>query len=127
MKNLIKVALGQKPADLVVKNGQIVNVASGEIYPGGVAVAGDKIAAIGDVDYTIGPSTQIIDAQGSFITPGVVEGHIHPESSNLSLPRFAEVVLAHGTTSIFSDLHEIGVVGGLAAIDASLKEIRQHP
>jgi len=125
MKNLIKVALGQEPADLVVKNGQIVNVASGEIYPGGVAVAGDKIAAIGDVDYTIGPNTQVVDAQGAFITPGFVEGHIHPESSNLSLPRFAEVVLAHGTTSVFSDLHEIGVVGGLPAIEASLKEVRR--
>lgn len=116
------VAGGKEPADLVVKNGRIVNVFSGEIYDGGVAVAGDKIAAVGDVDYTIGEGTKILDAQGKYLTPGFIDGHIHPESSNLAIRSFAEAVLKHGTTVIMTDLHEIGVVGGLEAIEAVLEE-----
>lgn len=116
------VAGGKEPADLVVKNGRIVNVFSGEIYDGGIAVAGDKIAAVGDVDYTIGEGTKILDAQGKYLTPGFIDGHIHPESSNLAIRSFAEAVLKHGTTVIMTDLHEIGVVGGLEAIEAVLKE-----
>ena len=126
-KHLHQVAMGKVPADLVIKNGQIVNVFTSEIYPGGVAVAGDKIAAVGDVDYAIGENTTVIDAGGKYITPGFIDGHIHPESANLSMPRFAEVVLAHGTTSIFTDLHEIGVVGGMEAMVASLDEGKQTP
>ncbi|WP_293007959.1 MULTISPECIES: adenine deaminase [unclassified Oscillibacter] len=121
-QKLLAVAGGKEPADLVVKNGKIVNVFSGEIYDGGVAVAGDKIAAVGDVDYTIGEGTKILDAQGKYLTPGFIDGHIHPESSNLAIRSFAEAVLKHGTTVIMTDLHEIGVVGGLEAIEAVLKE-----
>ena len=120
-------ALGQVPADLVITNGQIVNVFTGEIYPGGVAVSGDRIIAQGDVAYAIGTGTEIIDAEGQFIVPGFVEGHIHPESANLSLTSFADVVLAHGTTTVFTDLHEIGVVGGADAMDAALAEGRATP
>ena len=121
-QKLLSVASGKVPADLVVKNGKIVNVYSGEIYDGGVAVVGDKIAAVGDVDYTIGEQTRVIDAKGMYITPGFIDGHIHPESSNLAIRSFAEAVLKHGTTVIMTDLHEIGVVGGLEAIEAVLKE-----
>ena len=119
---LLAVAGGQAPADLVVTGGKLVNVYSGEIYDGGVAIAGDRIAAIGEVDYAIGEGTRVIDAGGAYITPGFIDGHIHPESSNLSIRSFAEIVLKHGTTSIMADLHEIGVVGGLDAIEAVLAE-----
>ncbi|MCL1847321.1 MAG: amidohydrolase family protein [Coriobacteriia bacterium] len=119
---LVAVAGGQAPADLVIKGGKLVNVYSGEIYDGGVAIAGDTIAAIGEVDYAIGEGTRIIDAGGDFITPGFIDGHIHPESSNLSIRSFAEIALKHGTTSIMTDLHEIGVVGGLEAIEAVIAE-----
>lgn len=123
--HLLRVAMGKEPADLVIANGQLVNVYSGEIYPGGVAVAKDKIAAVGDVDYTLGSNTQVIDAEGKFITPGFIDGHIHPESANLSMTSFAEIVLCHGTTSIFTDLHEIGVVGGIEGMNAALREGNQ--
>lgn len=121
-QKLLAVAAGKAPADLVVKNGRIVNVFSGEIYDGGVAVSGNRIAAVGDVEYTIGEQTKIIDANGRYITPGFIDGHIHPESTNLSIRSFAEAVLKHGTTVIMTDLHEIGVVGGLEAIESVLKE-----
>ena len=63
-ETLLAVAGGKQPADLVIQNGKIVNVYSGEIYEGGVAVSGDRIAAVGDVAYTIGENTQVIDAGG---------------------------------------------------------------
>jgi len=126
-QHLLRVAIGKEPADLVITNGQVVNVCSGEVYPGGVAVAGNRIAAVGDVAYTIGEKTQVIDAGGKYLTPGFIDGHIHPESANLSLGRFAEIVLCHGTTSVFTDLHEIGVVGGIDAMNAALEEARQTP
>lgn len=121
---LLAVAKGTEPADLVVKNGKIVNVYSGEIYEGGVAVAGDTIAAIGDVEYCIGPETTVLDAKGQYITPGFIDGHIHPESTSLSIRSFAEAVLSRGTTVIMADLHEIGVVSGLEGIEAVLEEAR---
>lgn len=121
-KKLLSVAKGLAPADLVIKNGKIVNVYSGEIYEGGVAVCGDTIAAVGDVDYCVGEGTKVIDANGKYLTPGFLDGHIHPESSSLSIRPFAEAVLSHGTTGIMTDLHEVGVVSGLEGIEAILKE-----
>ena len=121
---LLKVAKGEAKADLAVVNGLLVNVYTGEIYPGGVAVAGDTIAAVGDIDYALGPDTVVIDAGGKYITPGFIDGHIHPESTSLSIRPFAEIVLKHGTTAVFTDLHEVGVVGGLTAIEAVLDEAK---
>ncbi len=123
-EKLLAVAGGKAPADIVVKNGKIVNVYTKEIYDGGVAVCGDTIAAVGDVDYTIGEDTKVIDAGGNYITPGFIDGHIHPESTSLSIRSFAELVLKHGTTAIMTDIHEIGVVGGYEAIDAVLEEAK---
>lgn len=119
---LLAVAVGNAPADLAITGGKIVNVYSGEIYDGGVAVSGGRIAAVGDIEYAIGENTRVIDAAGGYITPGFIDGHIHPESSNLSIRPFAEIVLKHGTTSIMTDLHEVGVVGGLEAIEAVIAE-----
>lgn len=121
-QKLLDTAAGKCPADLAVVGGKIVNVYTGEIYDGGVAVCGDKIAAVGDISYTIGEKTKVVDAGGRYITPGFIDGHIHPESTSLSIRSFAELVLKHGTTVVMADMHEIGVVGGLEAIEAVLKE-----
>ena len=121
-KKLLATAGGQAPADIVVKNGKLVNVYTKEIYEGGVAISGDRIAAVGDVDYSIGEGTKVIDAGGNYITPGFIDGHIHPESTSLSIRSFAELVLKHGTTAVMTDLHEIGVVAGLEGIEAVLEE-----
>ena len=64
-KELLAVAGGSKPADVVISNGRIVNVYTGEIYDGGVAISGQTIAAVGDVDYCVGEGTKIIDAEGA--------------------------------------------------------------
>lgn len=121
---LLRVAKGEEHADLVVINGKIVNVYTGEIYDGGVAVSGDKIAAIGDVDYCIGPKTRVVDAKGNYLTPGFIDGHIHPESTSMAIRNFAASVLKRGTTSVMTDLHEVGVVAGLEGIEAVLEEAR---
>ena len=119
---LLDVAAGKAPADTVITGGKVVNVYTGEIYDGGVAICGDKIAAVGDVEYCIGEGTTVVDAGGNYITPGFIDGHIHPESSDLSIRPFAEAVLKHGTTTIMTDLHEIGVVSGLEGIEAIIEE-----
>ncbi len=114
-------------ATLAVTNGRLVNVCTGEMYEGGVACYGDKIIAQGEIDYAIGEATKVIDAGGRPIVPGFLEGHIHPESANLSPGRFAEVVLEHGTTSTFSDFHEIAIVGGIDGVNAALDEVTRTP
>ena len=119
---VLEAARSEGKADLVVRNGRFVNVNTREIYDGGVACLGETVIAIGDVDYTVGEQTREIDAEGQLIVPGFLEGHIHPESSSLSVTRFSEVVLTHGTTSVFTDFHEIGIVRGMDGINAALDE-----
>ena len=72
-RELLSVAGGTKPADVVITGGRIVNVYTGEIYDGGVAISNQTIAAVGDVDYCIGEGTRTIDAEGAFITPGFID------------------------------------------------------
>lgn len=120
-----EVLQGKKKADLAVIGGKLVNVLSREIYQADVAVAGDTIVAVGDISAYIDENTRSIDASGKFVAPGFIDGHIHPESSNLSMGGFAEVMLKHGTTSIMTDLHEVGVVAGLEGIEAMLDELKE--
>lgn len=109
LKNLIDVAAGRKPADLVVKNCQIVNVFSGEIESGDIAIAGEKIAGIGK-NYE---GKKIIDAEGKFASPGFIDAHIHIESSYISPEQLGKMIVPFGTTSIVADPHEIANVCGL--------------
>jgi len=123
--HLIRTALGKEKADLAIINGMIVNVYSGEIYPGGVAIRGEQIAAVGDIESALGEDTEIIDAQGAYITPGFIDGHIHPESTSLAVRPFAQILLQHGVTTVMTDFHEVGVVAGLEGIEAILEEARE--
>lgn len=125
--HVMRVALGDEPADLAVVDGRIVNVYTREVYTGGVAVAGERIAAVGDVAYAIGETTEVLHASGRYIVPGFVDAHTHPEDTHLSPTRYAEAVLARGTTSVMTDYHEIGAVGGLEAIEAALDEAASTP
>ncbi len=120
--DVLQAAKAEGKATLAITNGRVVNVCTGEIYEGGVACLGETILAQGDVDYAIGAQTEVIDAGGRPIVPGFLEGHIHPESSNLSPRRFAQAVLPHGTTSTFSDFHEVAIVRGIEGVNAALDE-----
>jgi len=124
---LVGVARGEVPADLVITNGRLVNVYSGEIYSASLAIRGDRIAAIGDVGYTVGAETELIDAGGHYLCPGLIDGHIHLGGSQLSMTEFARAVVPHGTTAISTDFYEIGVVAGRKAIRFALEELKATP
>ncbi len=112
LQDLIAVARGDKPADLVLKNASIINVFTSSIEKGDVAVYSGYIAGIGNYDQ----AGQIIDLKGAYLAPGFINGHIHIESSMLHPAQYARAVVPHGTTSISTDLHEITNVAGLDGI-----------
>lgn len=127
-KRLAAVAQGLAPADLVVQNGRLVDVFTGEILPGaGVAAAGGRIALIGDVSHCIGPGTRVVDADGMYLTPAFLDGHLHVESSMLSVCEYGRVTLPHGTGAIFMDPHEIVNVLGMEGMRAILADARSAP
>ena len=126
--DLVQVALGKKPADLVIRNGKLVNVITHEIYETEIAVAKGKIASIGPVPAgAIGPGTQVIDARGRYMAPGFLDAHIHIESSMLSYTEFAKMVVRHGTTAVATDLMEVTIVSGIEGMKEVLAESRHTP
>jgi len=126
-EKIISVALGKVPADVAIKNGNLVNVFTGEIYGADVAIFGNRIAAVGDVEHCIGDRTTIIDANGKYLVPGLIDGHVHMESSMMDPLNFAKALLPLGTTSIVTDLHEIGTVMGLNGIREMLNICWETP
>ncbi|MGC9019910.1 MAG: adenine deaminase [Candidatus Methanodesulfokora sp.] len=125
---LVKVALGIEKADLVILNSSFVNVNSGEVLEGwGIAIKGDRVATVGNVEHTIGPDTIIIDAKGRYVVPGFIDAHVHVESSMLCLTNFAKAVLPRGTTTVFIDPHEIANVLGLDGVKLMLDEAADLP
>ncbi|HVY50105.1 MAG TPA: adenine deaminase [Devosia sp.] len=115
---LVEVAMGRAPADMLVTNGRWVNVHSGEILAGtDVAIKAGRFAAVGpDLAYTRGPGTQVIDAAGRYLVPGLCDGHMHVESGMVTVTEFCRAVIPHGTTSMFIDPHEIANVLGLSGV-----------
>ncbi len=123
MADLISVARGQKPADLVLTNARVVNVFNGEIESGNVAIYNGYIAGIGDYR----EAKKVIDLQGKYLTPGLINGHVHIESSLLDVGQYACSVVPAGTTSLVTDLHEITNVCGLDGIRYVLQCARRLP
>ncbi len=117
-KDLVDVAMGRRTADLVVSNGRWVNVHSGEIIADiDVAILGKRIAYVGkDAGHTIGKDTEVIDAHGRYLLPGLCDAHMHVESGMVTVTEFARAVIPHGTTSMFIDPHEIANVLGLEGV-----------
>lgn len=111
LKRRVDVAAGRAPADLVLRGGKIVNVLSNEIIEADIAVAGDRIVGIGAYD-----GKQIDDVSGHFICPGLIDAHVHIESSMLAPPEFARLVSACGTVAVVTDPHEIANVMGVEGI-----------
>jgi adenine deaminase len=112
LKELISVARGEIPADLLLKNARIVNTFIGEIEQADVAIYGDRIAGVGNYD----KAKEIIDLQGRFLAPGLINGHTHIESSMLHPARYAQAVVPRGTLAVVTDLHEIANVCGSEGI-----------
>ena len=127
LKELIRAGRAKVPAHKVIKGGQLVNVMSSEIYPADVAVYNDMIVAVGDVEDYIGSETEIIDATGYYLTPGMIDGHIHSECSKMSITSYAKAVVPRGTTSMISGLDEYISVSGLEGLQEVLAEMKQSP
>ena len=115
---LIGVAMGRDTADMVIRKGRWVNVHSGEIVPAtDVAIAGGRFAYVGpDASHCIGKDTQVIEANGRYLVPGLCDAHMHVESGMVTVTEFARAVIPHGTTSMFIDPHEIANVLGLPGV-----------
>ena len=120
---LLSVARGDTPADLLFKNARIVNVFTGEIKKGNVALAEGMIAGIGD--YRL--AKEIIDLNDRFLSPGFIDGHVHLESSMLSPAQYVRAVVPRGTSAIVTDLHEIANVSGIEGMKYVVDSIRPLP
>ncbi|MHA2428448.1 MAG: amidohydrolase family protein, partial [Candidatus Hermodarchaeia archaeon] len=128
-KKLIDVAMGRLEADLVINNGRWVSVQSGEIIKDtDIAVIDGLIAYVGpDAKHAIGDKTIVIDGGNRFLVPGLLDGHMHVESTMLTITEFVRAVLPRGTTGIFIDPHEIANVFGLKGVRLMVDEAAQQP
>jgi adenine deaminase len=107
----LAIARGEKPAELLFKNAQLINVLSGEIHPADVAVEDGRVVGFGDY-----AAKTVIDLQGAYLAPSLIDGHFHVESSLLTAPEFARAVVPHGTGAVVIDPHEYANVLGLDGI-----------
>ncbi|KPN65007.1 Adenine deaminase [Aliiroseovarius crassostreae] len=115
--DLIAVAAGRAPADLVITGGQVVNVHTREVLNWDIAIKAGRFAYIGpDAGHCIGDSTEVIEADGQYLIPGLCDGHMHIESGMLTPAEFVRAVIPHGTTTMFVDPHEIANVLGLEGV-----------
>jgi len=126
---LVDVAMGRKPADLVVRNGRWVNVHSGEVIAGiDLAIVGGRFAYCGpDASHAVGQGTKVVDAGGRYLVPGLCDAHMHVESGMVTVTEFARAVIPHGTTSMFIDPHEIANVLGLEGVQLMHDEAMAMP
>jgi adenine deaminase len=128
-RSLVDVAMGRVPADLVIQNGQWVSVQSGEIIPGSdIAIKDGHIAYVGeDASHTIGRKTKVIDAQGRYLVPGLLDGHMHVESGMVTVTEFVRAVVVRGTTGMFIDPHEMANIFGLKGVKLMVDEAQKQP
>ncbi|MBX3143926.1 MAG: adenine deaminase [Trueperaceae bacterium] len=130
--DLVAVALGEKPAGLVIRGGQLVNVYSGEIYAADVAIEGERIAAVaeaGDPDSErwIGADTTVVEAGGRYLVPGFIEGHIHVGATSLAVTEMARLLVPYGTAAIVTDFNEATKVQGPHVARYYLDEAKRTP
>jgi adenine deaminase len=123
LAQIIKLARGDEPAEILLTNARIVNVYTGEIYPADIAVAGGRIAGVG-AGYK---AHQVIDLGGRYICPGFIDAHVHIESSMVPPHEFARAVVARGTTTVIIDPHEIANVLGLEGIRYMFDSAKYNP
>jgi len=120
----IDIALGKTKGEILLKNGKIVNVYSGEVYHTNVLINDSTIVGVGH-DYTT--AEKVYDLSGYYLLPGFIEGHIHIESSLLNLNEFSRLLLLSGTTTVIADPHEITNVLGAKGIDYMLRASSNLP
>ena len=123
LASLISVAKGERPADLILANARVVNTFTGEVETGNVAIYGGLIAGVGDYR----EAKEVIDLTGRYVAPGLIDGHVHLESSMLDVSQYARAVVPRGTLGIVTDLHEIANVCGIPGMKYVLDCARRLP
>jgi len=123
LEGLIRAGRGLEPADLVLKNGKVLNVYSGEIYETDVAIAYEHVVGLGP-GYK---GKKEMDVSGLTLLPGFLDGHLHIESSMVEVPQFARAVVPLGTTSVVADPHEIANVMGYEGIRYMMEASKYNP
>jgi len=123
LAHLISVAKGEAPADLLLTNAKVVNVFTGEVEAGNVAICGDRVAGVGNYRQ----AKKVLDLDGRYLAPGLINGHTHLESSMLDIGQYARAVVPRGTLAVVTDLHEIANVCGLEGIRYVLSCARRLP
>lgn len=113
---------GRAPAELRIDNVRIVDVLSGEVREGSVCVGGGRILGFSELE-----AREVVDGQGAYLIPGLIDGHVHIESSMLCPARFAELILPFGTTTVVADPHEIANVKGMDGLRYMLEASRGLP
>jgi len=128
-RRLVDVAMGRQSADIVIRDGRWVCVQSGEIVEHiDIAISADRIAYVGEsAAHAIGPRTRVIEADGRYLVPGLLDGHMHVESGMLTVSEFVRAVLPRGTTGMFVDPHEIANVLGLRGVRLMVDEAAAQP
>ena len=122
-RRLLAAARGDESSDLLLENARLLNVFSGEIHETSIAVSGSRIAGLGP-GYR---AKQSIDLEGRFVAPGLIDAHVHIESSMVPPRAFARIVLPRGVTTVVADPHEIANVRGLEGIRFMLESARKSP
>jgi adenine deaminase len=120
LQKIVEIARGDVPAAVLLKNANLVNVFTGEIYKTDIAIRRSRIVGLGE-GYQ---AEQVIDLGGRYVCPGLIDAHVHIESSMCTPPEFARVVLPHGVTTVITDPHEIANVFGLEGISFMLESAK---
>lgn len=125
----IGASMGDLPPDILIMNGNLVNVSTGEIYQADVATKDNVIVRVGDCSDLISnfPNIKVINASNSFLLPGLIDSHLHTESTLLTPTNFTTLVLPRGTTTVVVDPHEIGNVLGLKGLELYVQETSALP
>ncbi len=122
--SLLAVARGEEPADLLLLNGEVVNVFTGEVARANIAIKNGIICGVG---HEYRNAAETIDLGGQYVLPGLIDGHVHIESSLLPVHEFARLALIHGTTTVVADPHEIANVLGMAGVKYLLRASENLP
>ena len=122
LAQIIKIARGEEPADILLKNGKIINVFTGEIIKANLAIVHSRIVGFGDYE-----AHQTVDLEGRYVAPGLIDSHVHIESALVPPPEFARAVVPRGTTTVVTDPHEIANVLGLDGIRYMLDMAKHNP
>lgn len=124
---LLDALAGVTEPDLVVAGGRVVDVHRSEVRDGGIAVKAGRIIRVGDVEGMIGEGTEVIDARGRYLTPGLIESHAHSYHANLNLTEYAKLCLGRGTTAVAESFYGQGQIRGIEAVRYFYEELRRTP